>query len=226
MMDIFKEELKKLCPFLSESQLEKNREYFNILTEKNKVMNLTRITDEKTAAENHFADSLYAAEYIPKNAKVIDVGTGGGFPSVPLAVAREDIEMTAIDSVGKKVNFVSEACQTLGIKINAFPARAEEIAKKEFRESFDVCVSRAVADMRVLAELCLPLVKKGGIFIAYKGECEEELENAKPAIKALGGKTREVKTFACHCLVIVDKISGTDKKYPRRYAKILKEAIK
>lgn len=225
-MSVFKEKLKELCPYLNEYQLEKCDLYFELLKEKNKVMNLTRIIDDDEAAKNHFADSLFAADFIPENASIIDVGTGGGFPSVPLAIAREDISVTAIDSVGKKVNFVSETCKQLGIKINVLNVRAEEVGISEFREKFDVCVSRAVAQIRILSELCLPMIKTGGLFIAYKGQCEEELEEAKPAIKALGGKIKKVENYGQHCLVIVEKLLPTNKKYPRRYAKILKEAIK
>ncbi len=224
---MFENELLRVAPtlglHLSEKSLEKLKAFFDLLVEQNKVMNLTRITDECEAALRHFADSLSASIFIQKNAKVLDVGTGGGFPGMPLAICREDLDITMIDSREKKIRFVKQAAQELDIgNASAFHARAEEAAHKSgLRESFDIVVSRAVANMETLSEYCLPFLKSDGKFIAWKGKaCEDELDKAKPHISLLGGVLQEIYAVPLEGfdlkLAIINKTSQTPSKYPRK----------
>ena len=153
--------------------------------------NLTAIVEEDSAAWLHFYDSIFCASLIPQGAKVLDVGTGAGFPGIPLKIVRPDIQLTLMDSAGKKVDFVQSAAERLKIEAGVLCARAEEAAAGPMRESFDVCVSRAVASLPVLSELCLPYVRVGGVFLAYKTAYEEELADAQNALDLLGGSFRE-----------------------------------
>ena len=205
----------------------------NLLIETNEKYNLTAITDLDGIILRHFADSLTAARLIPDGASVIDVGTGGGFPSLPLAIARRDIKITALDSTAKKLEFVREAANTLSLKnITTLCQRAEDYAKDNGRELYDCAISRAVARLSVLSELCVPLVRVGGSFIALKGaDGLAELEEAKKGLLALGmGKVRTEEFTLLDAgervIVYAEKIKKTDAKYPRPYAKIKKSPLK
>jgi 16S rRNA (guanine527-N7)-methyltransferase len=196
-------------------------------------MNLTRITKKEDVAIKHFLDSIMAESFIPKNSKVIDIGAGAGFPSIPLKIIRDDLSFTLVDSVKKKVDFLNDTTEKLDLsKIKAIHARSEDLAHDiEFREKFDVCIARAVAELNILCEYCLPFVKQGGLFIAYKSiSCEEEIERAKKAMEKLGGELQEIYYYEIqedrsNCLVIIRKKGRTSEKYPRRNNKPRKEPI-
>ncbi len=208
-------------------------EFSRLLLEKNQVMNLTAITEPDQVATLHLLDSLSLlplADFAGKTA--VDVGTGAGFPGVPLAIAVPESRITLLDSLGKRVDFLRESCAALGLS-NAVcvHARAEEFAGDR-RESFDLAVSRAVAALPVLCELCLPLVKPGGAFIAMKSvDCGRELAEAETAIRLLGGRLRDTVDYTIpttgivHRAVIVEKVSPSPKKYPRRFAQIKKQPL-
>ena len=201
----------------------------------NSVMNLTSITDPRGVAVRHFADSLSVSRLIPAGARVIDVGCGAGFPSLPLAVARPDLDITALDSTGKRINFLNETAELFGIgSLHGIAARAEDAGREPgLRESFDVAVSRAVARMNILSELCLPFVRCGGVFIAMKGDPEEELSEALAGIAKLGGGATEKSSFDLlgedeperRTLVSVKKLSATPNEYPRDFARIKKKPL-
>ena len=204
-----------------------------LLLERNQVMNLTAITEPKDVAALHLLDSLALVGLAGlERQNVVDVGTGAGFPGVPLAIALPELRVTLLDSLGKRVNFLQESCGILGLSnVRCIHGRAEEFALKH-REGFDVAVSRAVAALPVLCELCLPLVKVGGQFLAMKSShTEEEIGQAKAGISLLGGRIIAVKDYVIpttdvvHRLVIVEKISPTPKKYPRRFAQMKKQPL-
>ena len=208
-------------------------EFSRLLLEKNQVMNLTAITEPGEVATLHLLDSLaVAAAGELAGKKVIDVGTGAGFPGVPLAIALPNASLTLLDSLGKRVNFLEETCRALGLQnVTCVHARAEEFAAAH-RESYDVAVSRAVAALPVLCELCLPLVKVGGVFLAMKSShSQEETEQAAKAISLLGGKLEDVTDYSIpttdvtHRLLVIRKLSPTPKKYPRRFAQIKKQPL-
>ena len=208
-------------------------EFSRLLLEKNQVMNLTAITEPGEVATLHLLDSLaVAAAGELAGKKVIDVGTGAGFPGVPLAIALPNASLTLLDSLGKRVNFLEETCRVLGLQnVTCVHARAEEFAAAH-RESYDVAVSRAVAALPVLCELCLPLVKVGGVFLAMKSShSQEETEQAAKAISLLGGKLEDVTDYSIpttdvtHRLLVIRKLSPTPKKYPRRFAQIKKQPL-
>lgn len=206
--------------------------YWQSVKKKNEVMNLTAVKEDDEAAERHFLDSLELMKLADfSGASVIDVGTGAGFPGVPLKIAEPSINLCLLDSLGKRVEFLRETCTALGIKAEALHARAEEQAMNiEYRDSFDFAVSRAVARLNVLCELCLPFVKVGGAFLAMKsGESEEEINEAKSAIKRLGGKIERVYDYelggAARCVAVIRKLSPTPGAYPRRFAKIQKQPL-
>lgn len=189
------------------------------LQEVNAHTNLTSITNPEEVKTKHFEDSLTVLEYIKDGDKVLDVGSGGGFPGIPLSIEK-DIDLTLIDSVNKKVVFMNEVIEKLEIEnAKAIHTRAEYYASAS-RETFDVVVSRAVANMATLSELCLPFVKVGGIFIALKGpKADEELENAANAIKVLGGEVKKIDRLELggneRVNIVVEKIHPTKLKYPR-----------
>jgi len=209
-------------------------EHFSaLLAEKNKVMNLTGITEPREVATLHLLDSLSLlpmAELAGK--KLVDVGTGAGFPGVPLAIALPDSHVTLLDSLNKRIDFLRESCMTIGLtNVDCVHGRAEEFAA-DHRESYDFAVSRAVASLPVLCELCLPLVKVGGQFLAMKSShTEEEIAQAKSAIGKLGGRIEEVvdytipTTDVTHRVVRIKKLSPTPRKYPRRFAQIKKQPL-
>lgn len=208
--------------------------YAGLLVEWNQKMNLTAITEPDEIAVKHFVDSLapLALFSLPEGARVIDVGTGAGFPGIPWKIARPDLELTLLDSLNKRVGFLREVLSQLGLPGEAVHARAEEGGRRpEYRERFDVATARAVANLTVLAEYCLPYVKVGGYFAALKsGQVEEELGQAKGAIRLLGGKCRDVISYTLpdgsgRSLILIEKISHLSPKFPRSSAQMAKKPL-
>lgn len=235
-MNNFREIFRKLDIAFSPDKEDKLTGYMDEILELNQHINLTAITDRDEFIRKHYIDSLLCVNYDEfKNAKnIIDVGTGGGFPGVPLAIAFPEKNFVLIDSLNKRIKIINELCEKLGItNVRAVHGRAEELArKKEMRDSFDLCVSRAVANMSTLTEYCLPFVKKGGSFIAYKGpECGPEIAAASRAIKVLGGRLthEESPVFEGsdfeHKLIFIKKEKNTESKYPRKAGTPSKEPI-
>lgn len=207
--------------------------YAQLLLEKNKIMNLTAITKPEDVAALHFLDSLELLKYADFNGKsVVDVGTGAGFPGLPLRIVTPSIHLTLLDSLGKRITFLQEVCHDLGISdVQCIHARAEEFSVQK-RESFEIAVSRAVAALPVLCELCLPLIRKGGRFLAMKSvDSDAELRSAAHAIELLGGSVSAVHDYTIpgtevtHRVIEVLKIGITPKKYPRPFAKIKKNPL-
>ena len=237
-IEYLKEKLKETSIELTEIQMKQFLTYYEMLVEKNKVMNLTAITEFEEVVEKHFIDSLMlvkAVDLKKENYKLLDLGTGAGFPGIPLKIAYPNLEIVLVDSLNKRVKFLAEVIEALQLKnITAVHGRAEDHAKKkEYREQFDYCVSRAVANLSTLSEYCVPFVKIGGNFISYKaGNLEEELENAKNPIKILGGKVENLIEFSLpgtevsRSFVVVGKKKETAKKYPRNAGKPNKEPLK
>ena len=216
--------LKALDIQLTESQKQTLCAFGRAVIRQNDVMNLTAITEETQVAWLHLLDSLTVTKAAELKGKLIDVGCGAGFPGVPLAVACPDLDVTLLDSLGKRVHWLEEILPTLGIRANCITARAEE-AVAERREQFDFATSRAVARLNILLELTAPYVKVGGAVLAMKGAAaREELAECKNAMIKLGLKLEEIKEFsidgASHAVIVLRKVSPTPKAYPRRYAKI------
>ncbi|MBR6632719.1 MAG: 16S rRNA (guanine(527)-N(7))-methyltransferase RsmG [Clostridia bacterium] len=244
-------------PALTNEQLDSFDRLAEILVEENRKVNVTSITDPVGIALKHFADSLSVLEIdeIKKeNIKMADIGCGGGFPGLPVKIVRDDIDITMIDSTEKKIRYVDATAKKLGlVKVNPLSARAEEIASKNgaLREAFDVVTARALARLNVLAELCLPFVKVGGVFISMKAAtAEEELDEARRAIGQLGGKVKYVKEVhfdlsrldtadyspedknaicdfvqAKRYMIVIEKVSHTPDAYPRQYSRISKKPL-
>lgn len=216
---------------LNETQYDMLDRYAELLVEYNKVMNLTGITDPEGISEKHFLDSLLIFKYadIPENSSVIDVGTGAGFPGVPMKLYRNDLKVTLLDSLNKRVNFLKEVSENT-LPMECVHARAEEGGRKaEYREKFDFAVARAVAALPVLAEYCMPYVKTGGKFIAMKGP-NEDISLGKNAVKILGGEISQVIDYELpsgdkRVIVIINKISDTPTKYPRNSGQISKKNL-
>ena len=229
---MLEEILRQSLP-LDETALRRFRRYYELLTQWNAVMNLTAISGEEDTARLHFLDSAALAELVDLSGKrVIDVGTGAGFPGMVLKILRPETELTLLDSLDKRLRFLSTVCGELGFAdVQCLHARAEE-APPELRQSFDVACSRAVARLNLLAELCLPFVKVGGIFAAMKGpEVTEELRNAEKGIRLLGGEVERVAEYAVpgtelrHNAVLIRKVSETPKKYPRKWGQMKKQPL-
>ena len=219
--------LKSLCPFLNDEQLEQFDVYAELLVEWNSKMNLTAITEPDEIVIKHFADSLAFLEHavLPENARVIDVGTGAGFPTVPLLIARPDIKLTLLDALNKRLTFLDEVLKKCGLTAELVHSRAEELGKNnEYRERYDIATARAVAPMNVLSEYCLPFVKVGGCFAALKGS-NDDVSAAEKAINELGGKLESNVSYKLsngdnRSIVLVRKISQTSTRYPRNNKKI------
>ena len=235
-MNNFREIFRKLDISFSPDKEDKLVGYMEEILERNQFINLTAITERDEFIKKHYIDSLLCVGYkeFQEAKTIIDVGTGGGFPGIPLAIAFPEKKFILIDSLNKRIKIINELCEKLGIdNVKAVHGRAEELArKKDMRDTFDLCVSRAVANMSTLCEYCLPFVKKGGAFIAYKGpDCGEEVKAATKAIKVLGGVLdREEKPqfdelpFE-HKLLFIHKKENTGSKYPRKAGTPSKEPI-
>ena len=201
------------------------KSYFSLLTEYNSRFNITAITDEREVIVKHFIDSALGVELL-KGETLADVGSGGGFPAIPLKILKPDLKITLIEATEKKCEFLKTVADTLNLKeVTVLCGRAEEFAKKsEYREKFDICTARAVARLNILSEYCLPFVKKGGIFLAYKGDADEEVRDSENAVKILGGKIithdKYVLEGAKRSLIVIETQKNTDAKYPRGNARI------
>lgn len=233
MEKIIREGLEAMGIPASPEQVRAMAAYGELLLRANETTNLTAIRDPAAAARLHFLDSaaLLTVADFPAGRTVADVGSGAGFPGVPLRILRPCIRLTCLDSVGKKMDFVRESCAALGMEdVWCLWGRAEEMA--ELRERFDIVTSRAVGSLHLLAELCLPLVKVGGLFLAMKNpDCQEETARGAFAIKALGGRVREVRRYeipgadVTHAVVVIEKIKPTPPQYPRRWAQMKKKPL-
>ena len=235
-LEKFKNGLQQLHIALSEKQMEQFLQYYELLVEKNKVMNLTAITEFDEVVEKHFLDSVSLTQQLDLHQplKVLDLGTGAGFPGIPLKIVFPELEITLMDSLNKRVLFLQDVISSLQLEnIEAVHGRAEEAARnKKYRESFDLCVSRAVANISTLSEYCLPFVKIGGSFISYKSSTiEDELEDGKKGIAILGGKEKDVYKFTLpdselqRSFVIIEKEKKTPKAYPRKAGTPSKEPL-
>jgi len=208
--------------------------YYSLLEKHNENVNLTAISGESQVSQLHFNDSLALLTATSfKNAKVIDIGSGAGFPGVPIKIAEPSIDLTLLDATRKRIDFLKTLCKALGINATCLHFRAEEAAhNSDLREKYDICVSRAVAKLNILCELCLPYVRVGGLFIAMKSTASgEELEDAKNAVLTTGGELQKLVDYTIadtdivHRLVLIQKISKTSDKYPRRFARIQKSPL-
>lgn len=226
-LDSFKEGLTDLGISLSEEQLAQFIKYYELLIEKNRVMNLTAITDFQEVIQKHFLDSLSLVKVLEKNpaGKILDIGTGAGFPGIPIKIAFPDCSMTLVDSVNKKIGFIQEVVQDLGLhNIDAFHGRVEDLGHDvSHREQYNLVVSRAVAALPVLVEYCLPFVKIGGAFLSYKSvKVDEELSAGKKAIQVLGGRLEKDMRFQLpgteieRAFLLMKKEKPCPKKYPRK----------
>ena len=235
-LTILEEGCRELGITLDEIQKKQFTDFYEYLVEKNKVMNLTGITEFQEVLIKHSLDSLACVKAVDMSRikRIMDIGTGAGFPGVPLKIAFPHLEACLLDSLKKRVNFLEETFQMLKLEnITAIHGRAEEYAKnKQYRETYDLCVSRAVSNLATLSEYCLPYVKTGGYFISYKsGTVQEEVEQAQKAVKILGGKIQDVVYFQLpdseiqRSLVVIEKIKATPGRYPRKAGTPLKEPL-
>ena len=236
MKEILTDRIKDLSLTLTDKQQQQFIDFYHILVERNKVMNLTAITEPGEVIEKHFIDSLSIVKAVDmKNINcMIDIGTGAGFPGIPLKIVFPEIKVTLLDSLNKRIKFLDEVITKLDLKdITALHGRAEDYAKKEeYREKYDICVSRAVANLSTLSEYCLPYVKTNGLFIPYKsGDIDDELGKSKRAIRTLGGNIEKVVKFELpgtdigRSFVEIKKIDHTPKRYPRKAGLPSKEPL-
>lgn len=237
MSEKFIRQIKELEIELNDTQLQQFKKYYELLVEWNKVMNLTAITEYEEVYEKHFLDSLaiVKVEDMNKIESIIDIGTGAGFPGIPLKIAFPHLKVVLLDSLQKRINFLNTVIDELGLEnVETLHGRAEDYAKKpEYREKSDLCVSRAVANLSTLSEYCLPYVNVGGKFIPYKsGEITDEANDAKKAVGILGGHVNKIYKFhlpdsdITRSFVVIDKTKVTPKKYPRKAGLPSKEPLK
>ncbi|CCZ59751.1 16S rRNA (guanine(527)-N(7))-methyltransferase RsmG [Hungatella hathewayi] len=237
--DRLNRELNQFSIILENLQINQFYQYYELLNEWNRIMNLTAITDQNEVITKHFVDSLALVkamgEISTKEYKIIDIGTGAGFPGIPLKIAFPQLKITLMDSLNKRIKFLNEVIEQLRLKeITAVHSRAEDLGRdKDYREKYDLSVSRAVANLSTLSEYCMPFVKPGGFFISYKsGKIEEELSSAKHAVFLLGGKVNRIESFtldgaeAERTLIKIEKVSEISKKYPRKAGVPGKEPLK
>lgn len=235
--DIMNIACEKVKVEFNETKYNKFIKYKEMIKEWNEKINLTAITEDNDIIKKHFIDCIEAFkfQYLKEAKTLIDVGTGGGFPGIPIKILNDNINIVLLDSLNKRINFLNEVISELELKdIKTIHGRAEDFAKdKDYRESFDIATSRAVANMTVLSEFCIPYVKVGGYFLALKGPAiEDELKEAKNAIGTLGGKIQEIieveieNSDIKHNLVIIKKIKATDIKYPRKAGMVTKKPIR
>ncbi len=235
--DMLNEACQSMGLSFEEEKYNKFIKYKELIQEWNQKINLTAITDDEEIIKKHFIDSIkvFNCDYV-KNAKsIIDIGTGGGFPGIPMKIVKEDSKMVLLDSLNKRINFLNEVINDLNLSnIKTIHGRAEDFAQTvEYRQRFDLAVSRAVANLTVLLEFCLPYVKVGGYFVALKGPAiEDEIKAAEVALKVLGGKIEEIievdieDSDLKHNLLVVKKVKDTPKKYPRKAGMVTKNPIK
>lgn len=224
METLLKEQALKFNIELTDEMIEQFMKYKFLLKEWNEKINLTAITEDREIIIKHFVDSLTIAKYIPENAYMIDVGTGAGFPGIPIKILRKDVKIVLLDSLNKRLNFLNEVIKELGLDgIETVHGRAEDAGNNpKYREKFDVSTARAVANMATLSELCTPFIKIGGKFICMKANADEELENAQNAIKALNIKQETIEKFKLEdidsgrTIIIFLKEKSTPKQYPRK----------
>ena len=232
--EILEKKAKKIGIVLNVKQIKNFFDYYLLLIEWNEKMNLTAITEVNDVILKHFIDSLTICKYIPQNAKIIDVGTGAGFPGIPLKIIRDDLNVVLLDSLNKRINFLNEVIKELQLKnVYSIHARVEEFAKnKKYRESFDIVTSRAVANMSTLSEYMLPLSKVGGKMLAMKGpDFKDEITNSKKALDILGGEIEKIdeyqlpKTDIRRSVIVIRKIKSTPQKFPRKPGTPAKEPL-
>ncbi|WP_418372725.1 16S rRNA (guanine(527)-N(7))-methyltransferase RsmG [Agathobacter sp.] len=221
----FRNSMNSIGIELTNSQLNAFETYYDMLIDRNKVMNLTAITEFDEVMDKHFLDSVYLFRSIElkEDYKLIDIGTGAGFPGIPLKIVFPELKITLLDSLNKRVGFLNDVIDELNLNdIEAIHGRAEDIARdKTYRASYDIAVSRAVANLSTLSEYCLPFVKIGGKFVSYKsGDCADEVDNAKAPIHLLGGKISKIDEFSysnnSRSFIVIDKVMNTSNKYPRK----------
>ena len=235
--ELFTEIFQKngLEAYIRDDIIEKFEKLTEIMIQTNAVMNITALTTIEKIIPLHYADCVKIVEKIPEGATVIDIGCGGGFPILPLAIVRPDLKITGLDSTDKKVRYVQNTANELGLKINTLSARAEDAAKiAQYRDSFDIIISRAVARMNLLDELCMPFVRVGGSFIAMKGAAgQEEMEEAKKGIERLGGKIFCMNEYDLYTgnenekrtVIEIKKLTATPKEFPRGFGAIKKKPL-
>lgn len=215
---------------VTEEQLNSFEKYYRLLVHYNSMFNLTAITEKEEVYKKHFIDSVINVDKLVGK-MLIDVGSGGGFPAIPIKIMRPDIDVTLLEATGKKCDFLKIVIEELGLKnIRVVNGRAEDLGKdKDFRECFDICSARAVARLNTLCEYCMPFVKVGGYFVSYKGNAKEELEESASAIKILGGEVEKADFYslddAGRSLIYIKKVKNTDKKYPRGQGKERKNPL-
>jgi 16S rRNA (guanine527-N7)-methyltransferase len=235
--DVMEKACKKVGLNFDEDKYNKFMKYKEMIQEWNEKINLTTITEDSEIVQKHFIDSIniFNFKFLKNSKNLIDVGSGAGFPGLPIKIVNSDIEVVLLDSLNKRVNFLNEVIKELDLKdIKTIHGRAEDFGKdKEYREKFDIATSRAVANMTVLSEFCMPYVKVGGYFLALKGpSIEQELKDSRNAIGTLGGKIQDIikvdmeDSEMNHNLVVIKKMRATDMRYPRKAGMVTKKPIK